>query len=220
MSNEQQYELGFLILKKRNLELFLFTKLMQTRKNNDGTIESSFEDSTQVQQEIHLIQMKMFELEKEITELQSRVFTVKEYSDEDDVFSKLLILVKEYQDYLDQSIKENYVLLEQGGEEISQILEVKEKILHNIEKYQRQVPFEYFKDYSPEHPKKIKADEILSELHNIVSEIVKIEDQNSVELQNQKESLKSEMKKQNKGVQAISKYVKGDLKSHFINTTK
>jgi|GEM_PF-1978151 len=73
------------------------------------------------------------------------------------------------------------------------------------------------KNILPQNKEKTKADEILSEIHKVVNEIMKQENKNSVELQSLKEKMKLDIAKQERGAKAVSQYGQPNVKSHFID---
>jgi len=103
---------------------------------------------------------------------------------------------------------------------LEEIIKQKEEVLEKITSARNAVVFDYFKKLHPEDKNKIKANEILSDIHIVIDEIIRQEDENSVELQNISEKMKLDIARQDRGAKAVSQYAQSTTKSHFIDTKK
>lgn len=210
----QLIELGRLLLNKRNTELKLFLRIK--KRNN----EDSKEFYNLLDTDILLIRGKLAEIEKKLSDFDFMHDDPVNLDEEDEVLEKMQSLHQLYSTFLESAKKENDILLNNEVDKLDTILNEKEEALVQIELNQKNINYDIFKNYSQDYSKKIKANEILVDIHNVMDEIVKIEDQNSVGLKNAMDEMKAKILTQNKNTQAISKYASGNVKSHFINTTK
>ena len=115
---------------------------------------------------------------------------------------------------------ENKILNIDDIDFLEKIVEQKDDILNQITAARDAISFDIFKNLPPEDKNKIKANQILSEIHNVIDEIIKQEDENSVEFQNIREKMKLDIAKQDRGAKAVSQYAQSTTKSHFIDTKK
>jgi len=115
---------------------------------------------------------------------------------------------------------ERLSILNEDDDELALIISQKNELLTQIEFIQKNINLKFFTKFPSDYPNKIKADAILSDIHNVMNKIVKIEDENSVNLQSVMNSIKVRLTEQDKNSKAISKYAVGNIKSHFIDTTK
>ncbi len=216
LNEHQLIELGRLILNKRNTEMKLYIRII--KKKHQGSDDEFYK---LLDTDILLIKSKLAEIEKNISDFdfyaQDQSQSIQE---ENEILESLGHLKKLYNQFLHSAINEQNILLEKELDDLDVILLEKEEILKNIELYQKSINYNIFKNYPPDYPNKAKANEILSDIHNVMNEIVKIEDENSVELQTSMNELKQEIQSRSKETQAISKYSSGNIKSHFIDTTK
>lgn len=216
LDEQQLIELGSLILNKRNTELKLFLRVNKRNEHKSGDEFYKLLDT-----DILLIKSKLAEIDKNISDFDFMAHDQKvNQQEEDEVLHDLDLLRKKYKSFLAAAHDEQKILLSKNPEDLEVILLEKEELLHQIETHQKTINYNIFKKYPPDYPKKAKANEILSDIHNVMNEIVRIEDENSVELQTSMNELKQEIQSRSKETKAISRYSSGNIRSHFIDTTK
>ncbi len=212
LNTVQLIELGRLILDKRNAELRLYLSLKK-KKNNSTTDEPETEISITIN--------KIAEIAKNISDVD--LLPVEhdiKNEEENEVLEKIISLKVLYHDFLKFAESERESIINEDDNELELILSLKNEVLTQIEYLQKTINVNYFSSFPPDYPKKVKADAILTDIHNVMNMIVKIEDENSVNLQSVMESIKTRLNEQEINSKAISKYAFGNLKSHFIDTTK
>ncbi len=216
---QYQTELGRLILKKRNLELFIFTKMISIVNNFELSQEEK--DIILNDHDITQAKAKLADLEIQIIELENMLSHTHETNADLDANILLLTdLNTAYQHYLQYSNLESESLQNNEIEELDAYHFEKDKALDSIEHIQKTVNFNLLTKIEEENQKSAKVKELFAEIGIKVKEIMKIEDENSVKLQNLREDIRFEIRKQNDGVKAISKYAVMGGRSHFIDTTK
>ena len=231
-------EFGRLILNKRNTELKLFMKLRQesgveSLKSDEDEIASPsthHADSRSEQETAHrndkdtlLLQVKIAEYDKELQEIALKSKAAVNGEVEFDVEREIMNLQKLcelYCIFFECVKEENRVLNIDDIDFLDDIIKQKEDVLTQITDVRNDINFDSFKNISPEDENKIKANEILSDIHNVIDKIIRQEDENSVELQNIREKMKLDIAKQDKGAKVISQYSQSTTKSHFIDTKK
>lgn len=219
LNTSELVEFGRIILSKRNVELKLFLRM----KNHKELMKSdSFIQST-IQTEIVLLQAKLAEFDKDLQELDLKLYDSGNLSHDVDLDYALSLLEQLFNLYhlFFDCVKEEVRLLNiEDIDFLDTIIKQKEDILNDIVVCQKKINFDFLKKISPENEKKIKANQILSDIHNVINEIIKQEDENSVELHSLMEKMKLDIARQDRGAKAISQYAQTSLKSHFIDTKK
>ena len=203
---DELVEFGMTTFKKRNTEKKLFLKM---KDQNNLTQASS------------LCHEKPTESEDSET--------VDDDPQSTENLSKLHVA---YKSYLKIVKEESKIINIDDIDHFDDIIHQKDVILDHIDIIIKSIDFDIFKkDLIPasqaswieqkfffkKNEKNIKADEILSDIHKVINEIVRLEDENSVELQNLKERMKLDMAKQERGAKAISQYGQPNTRSHFID---
>jgi hypothetical protein len=210
-------ELGRLILNKRNFELKLFLRL----KGKEKLITSKDFVHKTLETDIILLQQKIAEYDINISELDLKVkVDNSKQQDIEEELSKLGKLKTYYQLFFDFVKEEKNILNIDNIDFLDEIIQQKDIVLKQIIEIQKTINFEIFKEILPENEKKIKANQILSDIHYMMNEIIRQEDENSVELHSLMEKMKLDIARQDKGAKAISQYGQSSLKSHFIDTKK
>ncbi|HOD53835.1 MAG TPA: hypothetical protein PKJ08_04855 [Candidatus Cloacimonadota bacterium] len=205
----QMIELGRLLLFKRNAELKLYLNI---KKKNNGINDT--------ESEIIMTKNKLAEIDLSISDVDFINENIHDNAEEDDIFEKLLSLKILYNEILAYAENERLSILNEDDDELALIISQKNELLTQIEFIQKNINLKFFTKFPSDYPNKIKADAILSDIHNVMNKIVKIEDENSVNLQSVMNSIKVRLTEQDKNSKAISKYAVGNIKSHFIDTTK
>ena len=210
-------ELGRLIMKKRNTELKLFLRLKSKDKLDHA---KEFSHKT-LESDIVLLQQKIAEYSLNVLELDIKNNTGNvDITDIDEEINNLEQLKITYQLFFDFVKEEQKILNIDDIDFLEDIIRQKDNVLQQIIDIQKRLNLGIFKNIFPENEKKIKANRILSDIHNVMNEIIRQEDENSVELQNLREKMKFDIARQDKGARAISQYGQSSLKSHFIDTKK
>lgn len=218
LDSKELIELGRLIIDKRNSELKLFIRM----RNKDQMLQTEAYNQKTIEADIILLQRKIAELNMNVSELDFRLFEEKTTNDSSlenslDFLNRLKQLYELFYDFVKE---EQRILNIEDIDFLEDILKQKETVLNQIVDIQKNINFEVFKEISPENEKKAKANEILSDIHNVMNEIIRQEDENSVELQNVREKMKLNISRQDKGAKVISQYAQSSMKSHFIDTKK
>lgn len=208
----QMIELGRLLLSKRNIELKMFVRIKK-----ESPQENAF--FTNIDSDVLLIKSKLAEIDKNIADINFYQFSSID-EEEDNTIDKLTDLSSLYGEFLKLAISEDNALNEDNIDDLENVLQEKETILTQIEQLQKKIDFNIFKKYPPDYSKKVKANEILVDIQSKMNQIVKIEDQNSVNLQNAMDDTKMKICDQEKSNKMISKYSSSGKKSYFIDTTK
>ena len=131
-----------------------------------------------------------------------------------DNLANILLL---YNNYFHLVQDENKIINDESIDHLDNIIKKKDDVLSLLENALGNTKFDTFKQFPDNHKNKIKANQVLADIHNIIKEIIKQEDKNSVELHGLKEKMKISLAKQEKGIKAISSYSQVNLKSHFID---
>jgi hypothetical protein len=209
----QLIELGRLLLSKRNTELKLFVRI----KKNTPTENSFFSN---IDSDVMLIKSKLAEIDKNIADINFYHSNSIVEDEEDNTINKLNKLDFYYGQFLEFAISEDSALNNDDIDALEIVLREKESVLTHIEQLQKNIDFNIFKKYPPDYPKKVKANDILVDIQSKMNQIVKIEDQNSVKLQNTMEDAKTKICEQENSSKKISQYASQSTKSYFIDTTK
>ena len=212
---------GNIVFKKRNTELKLFIHLRKSpelRTRQYKIYSHSIKNNEK--KEINILQAKIAEYEKDLLEIKlkpSKKQDIETNMDIDETIENLTKLLILYNSYFKCVQREIIVLKSDIIEDFEDIINEKDDILDQIDFTLLNTNFEPYKNNLPDNENKIKATKILSDIHNVINEIMKQEDENRVELQNIKDGLKLEIAKQERGAKAISKYGQANVKSHFID---
>jgi hypothetical protein len=196
-------EYGRLLFAKRNKELKLFMKGYQEagdRRQETVEIETGDLETG----DLETGDIETGDAEAEYTSEVYKLQTLHEH------YNTFYALVKD----------ENKIININDIDFLEKIIEQKDEILSQITAIRELISFDYFNDLLPEDKNKIKANEILTDIHIVIDKIIRQEDENSVELQNIREKMKLDIAKQDRGAKAISQYAQTTTKSHFIDTKK
>jgi len=211
-------EYGSLILNKLNTELKLFNKIKEKH-----SVETNEELKLELEANLLLLEKKidMYNKELKLLELKkNEPIPETKHPDLDLILKNMTTLLNEYKTFLTCVREEKKIINMDNIDFLDSIIKEKDEILDNIDNTRRLINFDVFKKIPPKNKKKIKADQILSDIHNIVSEIIRQEDENRVELHAIMEKMKLEIKRQDRGAKAISQFAPTITKSHFIDTKK
>jgi len=208
-------EYGSLVLNKRNTELKLFVQVKNDSQTTDEELKRELEANTL------LLHSKIAEYDKELQEydLKTKPHQQATHSIELSLenISKLYAL---YQVFLECVRNEHSILNIDDIDFLDDIIRQKDDILNQIDQTRKEINFSLFTSLPEQNEKRIQAEQLLTDIHNIVSEIFKQEDENRVELQAVREKMKLEIARQDRGAKAISQFASPAVKSHFIDTKK
>ena len=194
-------EFGRIVLNKRNAELKLFTHQKSPEANND----------------LELLQLKIAGYEKDIQELSLK--QPPAISDID-LETQIINLEKLFDLYtsLHKVVKEERKILNIDDIDFLEgIIIQKDEILNNCDIIRNQIDFTIFKELPEKNENKIKYEKVLGEIRNLINDIIKYEDENSIELQNVREKMKIMITKQAKSTKTISQYSQNPPQAHFID---
>ena len=218
LSPDELMEYGSIILNKRNTELKLFNNLKAKH-----SAETDVDLKHEIEANLFLLEKKiaMYDSVLQRLELKRNELPIEEHNpDLDIILSYISNLLEHYKTFLAAVKDENKILNAEDIDFLENVIKQKDEILDRIDNTRKHINFDVFNKLSPKNKKKIKADKILSDIHNIVSEIISQEDENRVELLALSEQMKLEIKRQDRGVKAISQFTPAVTKSHFIDTKK
>lgn len=202
----QHIELGRLLLLKRNTEMRLFVDLKKEKPN---------------EKEIIIIKNKLVDIESNLFSVgRDKVKETPSNSETEEIISKIESIKQLYDKMLALAEQERQTIFEEDDEQLELVIKLKNKVLDDIDVQLKQVDINYFKDFPPENENKIKVDAILIDIHYVMNMIVKIEDENSVNLQSVMDGISLKLAAKDSNAQAISKYALSSNNSHFIDTTK
>jgi len=206
-------EYGKILFTKRNKELRLFMKMYQ-ESEEFGMRSSECGDDNNV----------VTGLAPDADDLDVASYVPTDDEEKVEEFDPMVLnlskLLEHYNTFFALVKDENRILNIDDIDFLEDIIKQKEDTLNLITSARDAVVFDYFKDLSPEDKNKIKANEILSDIHIVIDEIIRQEDENSVELQNIREKMKLDIAKQDRGAKAVLQYAQSTTKSHFIDTKK
>ena len=197
-------EFGRLVFKKGNTDLKLFTRLKKENLMNTllDIDDISFEETSLAK-------------EDEVS-VDSESETILDI-DPEQTLSNMIKLYEYYQNFFVCVQDESKILNDEEIDDFENIINQKDEVLNQIDKLLKKIDFKIFEKFHPKNEKKIKANQILSDIHYVINEIMKQEDENRVELQSLKERMKLNMAKQERGAKAVSQYGQLNQKSHFID---
>ncbi|HPY96398.1 MAG TPA: hypothetical protein PL063_04235 [Candidatus Cloacimonadota bacterium] len=202
----QHIELGRLLLLKRNTEMRLFVDLKKEKPN---------------EKEIIIIKNKLVDIESNLFSVgRDKVKETLSNSETDEIIIKIESIKELYDKMLALTEQEKQIILEEDDEQLELVINKKNNVLDKIDALLKQVDINYFKDFPPENENKIKVDAILIDIHYVMNMIVKIEDENSVNLQSVMDGISMKLTAKDSNAAAISKYALSSNNSHFIDTTK
>jgi len=210
-------EYGSIVLNKRNTELKLFVQVKNDNQTTDENLKRELEANAL------LLHSKIAEYDKELQEYDLKT---KPNPDDiqntsiDDTLLNIAKLYNMYQVFFECVRNEHSILNIDDIDFLDDIIRQKDDILNQIDHTRKEVNFSLFNTIPENNEKRIQADLLLSDIHNIVSEIFKQEDENRVELQAVREKMKLEIARQDRGAKAISQFASPAVKSHFIDTKK
>ena len=215
---DELMEYGSIILNKLNTELKLFTKMKERHSAETNEVLR-----LELEANLLLLEKKIDMYNKELQKLElkkNEILPDVKHPDLDLIIKNMTTLYETYKTFLTCVREEHKIINMDDIDFLDNIIKEKDEILDSIDNARRLINFDVFKNIPPKNKKKIKADQILSDIHNIVSEIIKQEDENRVELQALMEKMKLEIKRQDRGAKAISQFAPTVTKSHFIDTKK
>jgi len=210
-------EYGSIVLNKRNTELKLFVHLKNDSQTTDETLKHELEANAL------LLHSKIAEYDKVLQEYDLKTKPSPDATQSTSIDSTILNISKLfdlYQVFLECVRNEHSILNIDDIDFLDDIIRQKDDILNQIDDTRKEVNFALFTSLPDHNEKRIQAELLLSDIHNIVSEIFKQEDENRVELQAVREKMKLEIARQDRGAKAISQFASPAVKSHFIDTKK
>ncbi len=191
-------EIGVKVLEKRNSELSALSDMI-TNKNYDENI----------------IQRKILKSDRNLYNINSH--SEKSQNEEEfekDDFEKLQQLEKYYIRYEELTIAQKDAIIQEDFDLLNNLFSEKDTILKKIQLLQNTISYEKI---SLSEEKKIKGNTILSDIHNRMSGVVQLEDENNSRLCSLKDEMKVALGKIHKGSQMIAKYGNKHISSHFID---
>ncbi|MCD4830107.1 MAG: hypothetical protein K8R90_11825 [Candidatus Cloacimonetes bacterium] len=216
-----QIELGRLLMEQKNLELSLFTSLQE----EDAVPDLPSERKERRSRDNHLLRIKgrIAELEQKIANLdwaETHRTASPEKLELDRQMQGLTELRELYRQYYSNTEQETEMIGKGDLPTLHQLMNTKKDLLERAHVLQEMLDIELFRGRSEEDAERAKANRILSDIHSVMNRILDRENQNSVELRNQKEEVKAELGKRNAGAKAISRYANALRQSRFVDTTK
>jgi len=210
-------EYGSIVLNKRNTELKLFVHI----KNDSQTTDEALKNELQANSLI--LQSRIAEYDKELQEydLKNKANTPQSTdTDLDTTIDNVAKLYSLYQIYLECVKNERNILNIDDIDFLDDIIRQKDDILNQIDDCRKEINFSLFTSISPKNQKKIQVEQLLSDIHSIIGDIFRQEDENRVELQAVKEKMRLEIARQDRGAKAISQFAQPSVRSRFIDTKK
>jgi hypothetical protein len=195
---KENLNIGIKVLEKRNSELSALSDMI-INKNYDE----------------NLIQRKILKSDRNLYEFnfQSNQSQNEEKTEKDD-FEKLQQLEKFYIKYEELTNAQKEAIIQENFELLNHLFTEKDTILEKIQTTQNTINY---KKISLSEEKKIKANTILSDIHNRMSGVIQLEDENNSRLCSLKNEMKVALGKIHKGSQMIAKYGNKHISSHFID---
>jgi|GEM_PF-2879201 len=210
-------ELGRLLLEQKNLELSLFTSL------SEDALAEERKDRRKRERDLQRIKARIAELEQRIASLEweeTHRSQEPQHIEIDRQIQGLVELLGIYTNYYQHTIAETDAIMHGDLTTLTQLMSTKKSLLQRVGILQQMLNLSLFRELGEDDAKRIKASGILSDIHSETTRILDRENQNSVELRNQKEEVKAELGRRTTGAQAISKYATVTRSSRFIDTTK
>lgn len=209
ISLSQYFLMGSLILEKRNTELAFFLEL--NKENAEPT------ELNRLKKQITGIENEIGNLELQPTNSSENGVKMKEQLTPLDYLEKLKAT---YWDYAFFTEKESEAIVENDYATLQNLMTEKKAILEKIQETQQKINFRYLIDLPENAEEKVKANEILSDIHTKMDRIVKKEDENNAELNAQKDEIKKELGNLSAESKLINRYSQAGNKPRFIDTTK
>jgi len=206
-----------IILNKRNTELKLFVHVKNDSQSTDENLKNELQANSL------LLQSKIAEYDRELAEydLTSRRDTIYGVRPQDNILDEtvdnITKLYSLYQIYFECVKNEKSILNIDDIDFLDDIIRQKDDILNQIDTVRKEINFALFTPLPEKDENKIKVNLLLSDIHNIIGDIFRQEDENRVELQAVKEKMKLEIARQDRGAKAISQFATPNVKSHFID---
>ena len=194
-------EFGRIVLNKRNTELKLFTHQKNPENSND----------------LELLQLKIATYEKDIHELSLKPPPVITDIDLETQINNLVELFDLYTSLHEVVKEERKILNIDDIDFLEGIIIQKDDILNNCDLIRNQINFQILQELPDKNETKIKYEKILSEIRNTINDIIKYEDENSIELQNVRDKMKIMIVKQAKSSKTISQYSQNPTQAHFVD---
>ena len=211
-------ELGRLLMEQKNLELSLFTSLQE-----ENQLESEKRDLRERENRLRRIKGRISELEQKIASLDYEEAHRAEHGEHlaiDRQLQGLRELRGIYREYGRLTMQESDAIMHGDLTTLHQLMAAKKSHLERIHILQNLLDLHLFEDRAEEDAKRAKANRILTDIHSEMTRILDTENQNSVELRNQKEEVRAELGKRNAGAKAVSRYASAPRHSRFVDTTK
>ncbi|MCB5249528.1 MAG: hypothetical protein RBS16_00740 [Candidatus Cloacimonadales bacterium] len=206
LDTNELIELGRLLLLKRNIELRIYIDYKKNDAKSDAVI---------------LAKNKLIDVESSLFNFGTNKAKGQEIEiEEDEILINVEELKLQYIKMQDLVEQERDSILNEDDDSLERVISLKNSILDEIDKLIRKIDFNYIKQIPSGSENKIKVDAIISDIHSVMDMIVKIEDENSVKLQSAIDNINAKLANQDSNAQAISKYSKSKVNSHFIDTTK
>ncbi|MCL2063846.1 MAG: hypothetical protein FWG98_05695 [Candidatus Cloacimonetes bacterium] len=213
---DELIDFGRLVFKNRNIEMKLFVRLKKEMLLNQIAKQDNQESATDLE-EINENSNDSQETNENQEAQNLDTKSLPPSVDTELTLEKMANLLDLYTVFYKCVIEESKILNDDEIDQFDIILKQKDEILNQIDEVIKEINFKLFEKFPTKNAKRIKANEILSDIHKVINEIMTQEDKNSVELQSLKERMKLNMTKQEKGAKAISQYGQPNFKSHFID---
>lgn len=213
-SDLYQIELGNLIIKKRNVELNLFTEILKEINSGHKTTEDY--------RAVKITQLKsnIYRIEKAIENLDPEQLEDSESS----TFEKQLVFLAKvnllYEKYLNLTIQESIAVSEEDYDKLEELMEEKTLTYREITINQKFVSIGKIDEKISDEEEKSKVRKIISEIKSKLKQIINQENQNSVNLKSHKKELMKLIEKEDRNVSTVLKYNNALQTSHFISTKK
>jgi len=201
-------ELGRILLKKRNTEMKLFQNLQLNKENTQPD-----------EQVINILQVKIAQYERDLQELKQNK-TIENTEINLTMEDQILYLEKLYSTYLVYNeciIEAKRIININDIEFLDNIIRQKESILNQIDDIRNSIDLSFIKNYSVSKEKKLKADQLLADIHLLINKIIDEDNQNSIQMKKILDKVKISLANIDIEKKTISKYGQKNIKSHFID---
>lgn len=190
--------IGIKVLEKRNSELSALSDMIRNENYDEN-----------------LIQRKILKSDRDLYEISSNSpLSSNEKDLEKDDLENLQQLDRYYKRYEKLTNEQKETIIKEDFDRLNKLFSEKNTILAKIQALQNTINY---KKIALSEEKKIKANVILSDIHNRMNGVIQIEDENNSRLCSLKNEMKVALGKIHKGSQMIAKYGNKHISSHFID---
>ena len=214
-------ELGRLLIEQKNLELQLYASLQEGDEEDE--LHADRVERRDRETRLRRITGRIAEIEQKVANLEWEE-SHTEPSPEKLAVKRQLKGLEElrdiYTEYLDLTHQETTAIIQGDLVVLRSFMDQKKHLLERVHILQDLLDMEMFKTRDEEDAKRVKARRVLDDIHSVMTRILDQENENSVELRNQKEEVRAELGKRNAGAKAISRYASALRHSRFVDTTK